>query len=253
MAKKGNAHLRDLPFIYPDSLRPPPTLPDVESVLKTGLRLTEQELTVVRMAMAIHTTSKRPKLTWTGWRHIAVALAIGSDHARKASRGRLDTPDYRRVMSEFLRNTGFIFLNKDDRAAAVRLLPHWDEIDAWRSSLALSRQQALDNPRDTCAAYVSHRRELGDPEATSRPGVCHLHRPLPSLLEQMEALAEQREMANERAARAERESDYFAAMMRTVAERAELDEDDVAQIRAKVRAARAAENTPASDEQDQPG
>ena len=208
---------------------------------------------MVRMAMAIHTTSKRPKLTWTSWRHIAVALAIGSDHARKASRGRRDTPDYRRVMSEFLRNTGFIFLNKDDRAAAVRILPHWDEIDAWRSSLPHSRQQALNNPRDTWAAYVAHRRELGDPEAASRPAAHHLHRKFPTLLEQMEALAEQREMANERAARAERESEYFAAMMRAVAERAELDEDDVAQIRAKVRAAREAEDTPASDEQDQPG
>ena len=37
-------------------------------------------------------------------RHIAVALAIGSDHARKESGGRLEMPDYRRVMSEFLRN-----------------------------------------------------------------------------------------------------------------------------------------------------
>jgi hypothetical protein len=31
-----------------------------------GLTLTEEELTVVRMAMAIHTVSKQPKLTWTG-------------------------------------------------------------------------------------------------------------------------------------------------------------------------------------------
>ena len=44
-------------------------------------------------------------------------------HARKAAKGRLDTPDYRRVMTDFLRNTGFTFLNKDDRAMAVRLLP----------------------------------------------------------------------------------------------------------------------------------
>ena len=45
---------------------PPPTLPDAESFLKLGLRLSEQELTVIRMAMAIHTASKQPKLTWTG-------------------------------------------------------------------------------------------------------------------------------------------------------------------------------------------
>jgi hypothetical protein len=35
----------------------------------------------------------------------------------------------------------------------------------------------------------------------------------------MEALAEQLEMANERAERAERESEYFAAMMQAIAER----------------------------------
>jgi hypothetical protein len=69
-------------------------------------------------------------------------LSIGSDKAQKESGGRMDTPDYRRVMGEFLRRTGFIFLNKDDRAAAVRILPRWDEIDSWRSSLPRGRQQA---------------------------------------------------------------------------------------------------------------
>jgi hypothetical protein len=50
----------------------------------------------------------------------------------------------------------------------------------------------------------------------------------------LEALAEQLEMANERA---ERESAYFHAMMREVAERADLNDDAIAEIRAKVRAA----------------
>lgn len=243
MAKKGKAHARHLPVIYPDTVRPPPSLPDAASVVKMGLKLSEQEFTVIRMAMAIYTTSKQPKLTWTGWRHIAVALAIGSDHAQKASGGRLDTPDYRRVMGEFLRSTGFIFLNKDDRAAAVRLLSRWDEIDAWRSSLPHNRQAALNNPRETWAAYLEHRRELGDPEARSRP-TGRMQRQFPSLLEQYEALAEQLELANERAERAERESEYFAAMMQAVAERADLDEDAVAEIRAKVRAAHEAEDPP---------
>ena len=208
-----------------------------------GLNLTEQEVTIIRMAMAIHTTSKQPKLTWIGWRHIAVALAIGSEQAKKASGGRLDTPDYRSVMSEFLRKTGFSFLNKDDRAAAVRLLPHWDEIDDWRSSLSPQRQQHLNNPREVWDAYLKDRRELGDPEARKRPGGRH-HRSYPSLLEQMEALAEQLEMAEERAERAERESEYFAEMMQAIAKRAKLDDDDVAEIRAKVRAAHDAESEP---------
>jgi hypothetical protein len=250
MARKPKAHTRHMPLIYPDTVRPPPTLPDAASVQEMGFKLTEQELTIIRMGMAIHTTSKQPKLTWTGWRHIAVALAIGSDHAQQESDGRLDTPDYRRVMGEFLRNTGFIFLNKDDRAAAVRLLPRWDELDAWRSSLPGSRQAALNNPRETWAAFLEHRRKLGDPEATahSRPVGRH-HRKYPSMLEQMEALAEQVEMAEERAARAEQESAYFAGMMRAVAEHAGIGDDKIAEIRAKVRAAHEGE-AEASDDQD---
>jgi hypothetical protein len=243
MAKKGKAYARHMPVIYPDTVRPPPTLPDAASLVEMGLRLTEQEFTIVRMAMAIHTASKQPKLTWTGWRHIAVALAIGADHARKASGGRTDTPLYIRTMSEFLRKTGFTFLNKDDRAAAVRLLPRWDDIDAWRSSLPHSRQQALNNPRETWAAYLEHRRALGDPEAKSRPAA-RKHRQYPSLLEQYEALAEQLEMAEQRAERAERESEYFEEMMGAIAKQAKLDDDAVAEIRAKVRAAHAAEADP---------
>jgi hypothetical protein len=232
-----------VPMIYPDSLRPPPALPDAEAVLKMGLRLTKEETTVVRMAMAIHTASKQPKLTWTGWRHIAVACAIGSEHASKAAGGRLDTPDYRRVMSDFLKGTGFIFLNKDDRAAAVRMLPRWDELDTWRSTLPRSRQAALNNPREVWAAYVEHRRELGDPEAKPRP-VERKRRQFPSWIEQMEALEEQLLMAEERAEQAQRESEYFAAMVDEVAKAAKMDDDAVAKIRAKVRAAHEVESEP---------
>jgi hypothetical protein len=172
-------------------------------------------------------------------------LSIGSDKAQKESGGRMDTPDYRRVMGEFLRRTGFIFLNKDDRAAAVRILPRWDEIDSWRSSLPRGRQQALNNPRETHAAWLYHRRELGDPEAKRRPSA-RAHRQFPSLLEQYQALAEQLVMAEERAERAERESTYFAEVMTEIAKQANLSEDDMAGIRAKVRAAHQgeAENPP---------
>jgi hypothetical protein len=241
MARKAKPQTRVL--LYPDSVRPPPTLPDAESVIKMGLKLSEQETTVVRMAMAIHSASRQPKLTWSGWRHLAVALSIGSDHAKKASGGAMDSPLYRRVMTEFLRNTGFAFINKDDRAAAVRLLAHWDEIDAWRSSLSHSRQQALNNPREVHAAWLEHRRELGDPEAKHRPSGSR-HRQFPSLLEQYEALTEQLVMAEERAERAERESEFFETMAQEIAKTAKLDKRAVAEIRAKVRAAHEPEAEP---------
>jgi hypothetical protein len=242
MAKKGKAHARHIPVLLPDSLRPPPALPDAASVIEMGFALSADEITVVRMAMALHTASKQPKLTWKGWRHIAVAVAIGSEHAKKASKGQTDTPLYIRSMSEFLRKTGLTFLNKDDRAAAVRMLPHWEEIDAWRSSLSPSQQQNLNNPREVWREYNEHRKALGHPEASRpRPGAHGKRREFPSWLEQMEALAEQLELANERADRAERESEYFAEMMQAIQKQAKLDDDDVAEIRAKVRAAHEAE------------
>lgn len=236
MASKGTKGRARLPVIYPDSVRPPPALPDAASVLKMGLPLTEQETGLIRMAMAIHTASKQPKLTWRGWYSIALACAIGAEHVKKKSGGRTDTPTYIRAMSDFFKSTGFTFLNKDDRACAMRMLPRWDEIDAWRSSLSPERQRALNNPREVEREYNEHRRKIGDPDAKPRPA-SRKHRQFPSLLDQMEALAEQLEMANERAERAERESEYFHAMMRAVAEQAKLDDDEVAQIRAKVRAA----------------
>jgi lipid II:glycine glycyltransferase (peptidoglycan interpeptide bridge formation enzyme) len=62
----------------------------------------------------------------------------------------------------------------------------------------------------------------------------------------MEALAEQLQMAEERAERAERESAYFAEMMQALAEQLN-DDDAVAAIRAKVRAAHEGEAEESAD------
>src|SRR5438270_1094115 len=146
MAKKAKA--KPQPVIYPDSVRPPPVLPDARSVADMGFSLTEDELMTVRTAMAIHASSRQPKLLWTGWRQIALALYIGSQHAKKASGGNTATPLYIRANSEFLKKSGLAFINHNDRAAAVRLLPYWDEIDEWRSSLTPNERQRLNNPRE---------------------------------------------------------------------------------------------------------
>jgi hypothetical protein len=249
LTKKPRRSQRHIPLLARGSVRPPPTLPDAQAVLDMGFPLTPQETDVIRMAMAIHIASKQPKLTWTGWRHIAVAVAIGTDHAREAAGGRMDTPGYRSVMSEFLRKTGFTFLNKVDRAQAVRLLPRWDEIDAWRSSLTPSRQGALNNPREIWDAFLEHRKKLGDPEAKiiRRPGGAR--RRFPSLLEQLEAMAEALEAAEERAERAEQETNYFANLMTIIAQRANLSEDDIVRIRAEVRARITAQAQPDDDDE----
>jgi len=149
-------------------------------------------------------------------------------------------------MTDFLRGTGFIFLNKDDRAAAVRLLPRWDEIDDWRSSLPRTRQQALNNPREVWAAYVEHRRELGDHEAKPHP-TTRKRRQYSTPLEQYEALLGLVAMSEERAEREKHQCEYFEALAQEVAKRAKMDDDTMAEIRAKVRAAHEGE-TESSEE-----
>jgi predicted nucleic acid-binding Zn-ribbon protein len=62
-----------------------------------------------------------------------------------------------------------------------------------------------------------------------------------TLLDQYVALQEQVELLTEQRDRAEREIEYFAALAQTIAKQAKLNEDDVAEIRAKVRAAHEAE------------
>jgi hypothetical protein len=208
MAKKAKPQ----PVIFPDSVRPPPVLPDAQSVRDMGFDLTDDELMTVRTAMAIHASSRQPKLTWTGWRQIALALYIGSRHAKKASGGKTATPLYIRKYSDFLNKSGLVFINHNDRAAALRLLPYWDEIDAWRATLTPQQRRRLNNPREVWDIYVEHRRALGDPDVASRAPVRSKRRQGVTLLDQYVALQEQVELLTEQRDRAEREIEYFAAL-----------------------------------------
>ena len=117
------------------------------------------------------------------------------------------------------------------------MLPRWDEIDAWRVSLPPSRQQVLNNPREVERVCDEEHRAIGEPDAKPRPSA-RIRRKFPSLLEQYTALVEQYQLAEERAEAAEHQRDYFAAMMDAVATQAKLDDDQMAEIRIKVRADR---------------
>ena len=158
--------------IYPPgSLRQPRGhLPDAQSELDLGFRLSEQDKLAIRTGMQIHAASRAPKLTWSGWHLIATAVAVGAEYCKKAAHGYTDTPDYTRAMSTFLKRTGFTFLNKDDRACAVRMLPRWSEIDEWRSTLSRSRQAALNNPREVEEAFKKERRPLAHFPDQEPPG-----------------------------------------------------------------------------------
>jgi hypothetical protein len=103
MTKKPKAHLRHMSTLVKDTVRPPPSLPDAEAVLEMDLGLTPDEITVIRMAMAIHSASKKPQLTWSGWKYLATAIMVGSDRAqRKAKTTNLKDYQYRMLMGEFL-------------------------------------------------------------------------------------------------------------------------------------------------------
>ena len=236
MAKKAK------PVLYPDSVRPPPTLPDAQSVRDMGFDLTDDELMTVRTAMAIHASSRQPKLTWTGWRQIALALYIGSKHAKKASGGKTATPLYIRANSEFLKKSGLAFLNHNDRAQALRMLPYWDEIDDWRSSLSHQQRQRLNNPREVWDAYVEHRRKLGDPDVESRkPMARSKRRERVTQLDQVVALEELVQTLHEQRDLADRRADYFAELAYTIAKQAKLSEGEISEIRDKIRAEHEAE------------
>jgi hypothetical protein len=238
MAKKPKAHVRHMPTLTPDSVRPPPALPDAEAVLEMDLDLTPDEITAIRMAMAIHSASKKPQLTWNGWKHLAVAISIGSERAqRKAKTTNTKDYEYRMLMGQFLRKTGLIFINKNDRIAAVRLLEIWEDVDAWRSDLTESRRRALNNPRDIEEEYHKDQKALGVPQAKG-PRHGGKRRSLPSLLEQVTALEEACAAAEERRDRAEQESEYFAELAHEIATHAKMSDEEFADIRAKVRAKR---------------
>jgi hypothetical protein len=238
MTKTPKAYVRHMTNLAKDTVKPPPPLPDAEAVLEMGFDLTPDETTVIRMAMAINSASRKPQLLWSGWRHIAVACAIGSQRAQqKAKTKNLKDYQYRVLMGQFLRKTGLIFINKYDRSCAVRMLDFWEDVEAWRATLSESRRRALNSPTDVWREYH------GDMTAPKNgepwiPRTGAKKRAFPSMLEQMQALQEALDAAEERRDRAESEANFFTELADEVAKRAKMGEEEIAAIRAEVRAKR---------------
>ena len=239
MARKTKAYVRHMTTLAKDTVKPPPTLPDAEAVQDMGLDLTEDEITVIRMAMAINSASRKPQLLWSGWKHIAVACAIGSERAQqKAKTKNLKDYQYRVLMGQFLRKTGFIFLNKYDRSCAVRMLDFWEDVEAWRATLSDSRRRALNGPTDIWREYHGDMTARPDGSVAWTPRTGAKKRAFPSMLEQVTTLMEALQAAEEQRDRAEQEADFFKEMMEETAARAKFSDEKMADIRAKVRASR---------------
>ena len=123
--------------------------------LDLGFRVTQREREVIRTGMKVYAAAPRvPRLTFEDWKAIAQAAAVGSERITKKTGGEKRTPAYTRAMKAFLEATGFRHLNKDDIAAAMRMLPRWDEIAAWRDTLPQARRDKLNNPRQVADAYA---------------------------------------------------------------------------------------------------
>jgi acyl-homoserine lactone acylase PvdQ len=147
------------------------------------------------------------------------------------SRRPRDHQGYRLIYTPFLKSTGLTHLGKDDIAAATRLLPHWGEIDDWRSSLPISYQEQLNNPRSVEKAWKRERgREIVPVSRARIPG--H-HRESPSLLEEKVALENQLQAEREQAEFRESE---LHAVIQELAKRYSIDDDTLSEITAEVRA-----------------
>ena len=120
--------------------------------LDLGFHVTAREMAAIKAGMQTYAAATRtPKLTFSEWRVIAEACAIASAHLAKNTDGEKRTPAYTKPMSGFLAATGLAALNGDDLACAMRMLPDWGTIAAWRDTLPPSRR--ANNPRQVLAAY----------------------------------------------------------------------------------------------------
>ena len=112
MTKKPKRRWETTPFS--DLLKKVPKLPDAHTLQETGLPLSDRELQLVRHAMAVHTASRQPQLTWEGWKLVGAAVEIGTYHAERLNRGPIVGRNV--PLTSFLRATGFTFINKGVRS-----------------------------------------------------------------------------------------------------------------------------------------
>lgn len=184
------------PFVG-GTLKPVPELPEAATLRELGLPFTEAELTHIRTAMALHKASRQPQLTYDGWKVIGLALNIGEVRAKQHAKGIVHSRGpYGQVIAKFLNATGFAFLNKAVRWALREWIEHLDEVDAWHESLDPNDRAHLNNPIDVWDRYRTDQR-APKPRIRERP-LTKQRRGYPNLLEELQALSDALEAAEER-------------------------------------------------------
>ena len=156
----------DLPALYADTVKRPPRLPDAMTLRQSGLPLSKSELDLVRAAMAVHASSRQPKLTWQGWKLIGAALEIAEAHVKKAADGQTTGRAYNQMMGEFLRASGLVFINKGVRWALRQCMAQVETIDEWRTEIPDREREHLHNPVDVLDQF--NRRNTSTTSATPK-------------------------------------------------------------------------------------
>jgi hypothetical protein len=186
------------PFVG-GTLKPVPELPEAATLRELGLPFSEAELTHIRTAMALHKASRQPQLTYDGWKVIGLALNIGEVRAKQHADGVVHSRGpYGQAIARFLNATGFAFLNKGVRWALREWIDNLDEVDAWHESLDSNDRAHLNNPIDVWDRYTTDQRDP-KPRSKDRP-LTRQRRGYPSLLEELQALHDSLEAAEERSA-----------------------------------------------------
>lgn len=172
----------DLPALYTDTVKRPPRLPDAMTLHQSGLPFSKSEFDLVRAAMAVHASSRQPKLTWQGWKLIGTALEIAEAHVKRAADGQTTGRAYNQMIGEFLRASGFTWINKGVRWALRQCMAQVETIDEWRAELSDREREHLHNPVDVLDQF-NRRNTSAAPKRPKLKPVKRGHREQSSLLE----------------------------------------------------------------------
>jgi hypothetical protein len=138
------------------------TLPEL-SILKTPLVDDEAERREVADKFAEYRTVRAGVECWQAigraesfeaWVKIGKALQIGRDYSLKTTGANRPMGQiYCKAFSAWLAKCGFNGIEKTVRSAALDLVEHLAEIEAWRATLSEKRQRQLKHPLSNVAAW----------------------------------------------------------------------------------------------------
>lgn len=196
-------------------LRLPTPLPSAEK-LQLDLRLPPAELEAVRQGMRTYAASRQPQLTFDGWMIVDRAIAVGEKAALKAGGGRTTSRGgYGVTLEEFLKRTGFKFVNKGVRWSLRQIRDNYDEVIAWRDSLLPSDRNHLHEPITVWQRFNEDGRKPRELLERIRPPRGKGGEKMNQLLEEYVALLGLNEQLREQAAAAEAALDSLTAVVGT--------------------------------------